>query len=263
MENNAVAKMEKTPIIINALFAILMLIATIVCIACSISNYITKSIASGLFVFAGGFNLFYAVREKARGRKLAFIVLMLIGLGLAFCGDILLIDNLILGAAFFAVGQIMFIAAFVTLSGFRVRDAVIAIFIFIAVYLLINFYDGFGFGRLKTLVVILNIIISLMLGKALSNVISQNNRLVYALIAIGAGLLFVSDIMQIVYLFAGRAFMFKCLYLSTYYPSEFVLALSIFFTAKYFIVQPKMLSSKANTQNKNEDLESNNNNNNN
>ena len=216
---------------VNIIFALLILVADVCFIAIDCSAYITKTIASALFVLCGVFNLVYVLSVLKEKRKIVFYCLMLSGLVFAMTGDILLIDNFVLGAIFFGVGHILFLLSFCFLSNLKLRDLLIGAVIFVGSFLLIEFYKGFDFGNMKVLVVVYALIISLMLGKALSNVFESNNKPQNIVIFVGALLFFVSDLMLVFYLFARRVMVFDILCLAAYYPAEFILAFSIFFVS--------------------------------
>lgn len=217
--------------IVNIIFAILILVADICFIVIDCSPYITKTIASILFVLCGAYNLFYCLYVLKIRKNLSFMWLMFLGLVLAMLGDILLIDYFVVGAILFGTGHVFFFLSFCMISGFSIRDLIIGAIIFVLAFLLIEFYSNFDFGGMKILVIVYALIISLMMGKALSNMFCKNNLLIYSVILLGAGLFFISDLMLMFYLFAGRAVVFDIICLATYYPAEFILALSIYLVA--------------------------------
>ena len=170
----------------------------------------------------------------------ARLELNLLDEGNLMLGDILLIDYFVVGAILFGTGHVFFFLSFCMISGFSIRDLIIGAIIFVLAFLLIEFYSNFDFGGMKILVIIYALIISLMLGKALSNMFCKNNLLIYSVILLGAGLFFISDLMLMFYLFAGRAVVFDIICLATYYPAEFILALSI------YLVSNKLMSTSSN-----------------
>ena len=93
---------------VNIIFALLILVADVCFIAIDCSAYITKTIASALFVLCGVFNLVYVLSVLKEKRKIVFYCLMLSGLVFAMTGDILLIDNFVLGAIFLGLGIFCF-----------------------------------------------------------------------------------------------------------------------------------------------------------
>ncbi|MBQ7579360.1 MAG: lysoplasmalogenase [Clostridia bacterium] len=234
--------LEKKSIILNIILAILILIADVLYITVPCSPYITKTIASSLFVVMGVINFILMVKNDKQ--QFYFGLFLLMGLIFACSGDILLIDVFVIGASFFGLGHIFFFLAFCFLNGFKVKDFVCGAIIFILSFLLIEFYKGFNFGGLKILVVVYALIISIMLGKATMGVFEKNNKWINIVIFVGAFLLFFSDLMLVLYMFAGRKLVFDILCLCSYYPAEAILAFSIFATSFHFkkLTQRKKLT---------------------
>lgn len=220
--------------IVNAIFAVLIIAADICYMTIHCSAYITKTIASVLFVLCGLFNLVYSLKVLKQKHNLWFMILLSTGLVFAMLGDILLIDHFVVGALLFGLGHVFFFLSFCFLVNLKIRDILIGAGIFVAAFLLIQFYKGFEFEGMKALVIVYALIISLMLGKAISNVFDKNNKVINGIIVLGAGLFFFSDLMLLFNVFGGGSKVFDILCLSTYYPGEFVLAFSIFLIAVYF-----------------------------
>lgn len=247
MDETKFKKLTNLAYIINAVFAALVLLSTIFYLNFKNLPYVLKTLSSALFVACGLFNLVFSwIAFRPKGRKLAFMIMMLCGLILACVGDILLIDHFILGAVFFAAGHIVFFAAMIVLSGFCLRDGVVSTLIFVAAFLLIALNKNFDFAGMKSLVIAYALVLSLMLGKSVSNAFNVNNRWFFVLVSVGAALFFVSDLMLLFYIFAGKLKILDILCLSTYYPAEIVLAFSIFACAVGF-TEYKM--KKVNTKN--------------
>lgn len=225
----------KTAVIGNCVFAVLIMVSAILYMAVDCSQYIFKPIASSLFVLCGAFNLIYVFCVLKIRRNIPFIIAMMSGLVFACLGDILLIDHFVIGAGLFAIGHVFFFVSFVCLAGFRLRDFLIGLGIFIIVLCLVLFCPIFDFGDKKILVIAYACVISFMLGKAIGNAFLPDNRKAHTLIMIGASLFFVSDFMLMLYLFAGKILVFDILCLTTYYPAEFLLAFSIFYVATKFV----------------------------
>lgn len=225
---------NKLAILGNLIFAVLIVTSAVMYMVLDCSPYIFKPIASSLFVLCGVFNIFVAYCIFGIKRNIPFTVAMITGLVLACLGDILLIDYFVIGAALFALGHVCFFVSFVCLTGFKIRDLLIGLAIFVAVLCIVLFVPIFDFGNMLVLVIAYAFVISFMLGKAVSNVFLVENRSVHLLIMLGAVLFFASDFMLMLYLFAGKAIVFDILCLSTYYPAEFLLAFSILFVAQNF-----------------------------
>lgn len=214
----------------NVAFAVLILVSDIIFMCGIVPKYFIKTLASALFVLCGVFNLILCKKfYKEIFNFKPFILLA--GLVFAFLGDVLLIDYFVIGAIFFAIGHIFFLCYFISLYKITLLDCFIAIGIFISALLLILLFKGFEFNGMKILVIVYALIISLMLGKALGTMITNptNANLV---MGIGAFLFFFSDLMLLFDVFANMPKIFDYLCLITYYPAEFLLALTILLQSK-------------------------------
>lgn len=195
----------------------------------SVSSYIVKTIPSVLFVLCGLFNYIYCIKVlKCNTTNKKYSLIMLVGLAFAMLGDILLIDFFELGAIFFAIGHIMFFISFCYINKLTIRDGVIGLLIFALALLFILLYPHFRFQGMGGLIVAYALIISLMLGKAIGNLITSKNSILQKIILLGAGLFFFSDLMLLLFRFAHRIILFDWLCVMTYYPAEFLLGFTIF-----------------------------------
>lgn len=217
-------KNKKFMLILNILFMAAILAGDILYI--TLGGLIIKSFTSSLFVLMGVINLSYVLIFGAR--KKSFAILMAIGLLFGCLGDILLEIHFITGAALFATAHVFYFAAYCQLSPVKLRDFLFAAIIFVPALLIILFVPLFDFGGVLMQVVccVYALIISLMVGKAISNNISKTSAL-NILILIGSVLFFFSDFMLLFNVFANVSSVFGVLCLITYYPAEFLLALSI------------------------------------
>lgn len=214
-------------LVVNTIFFLLISIANYNYIVLDVSSYITKSIASILFVLCGLFNLVYSLCLNKK-EFLKFSIIMVTGLVFACIGDILLIDYFVFGAISFAIGHVFYFIAFTKISKINIRDFIIGGIIFVVGLLIIIIYP-FNFNGMLPLVIVYALIISMMLGKAISNVFDKNtNSILNIIITIGAFLFFFSDLMLVFDIWGGGSIIFDYLCLGTYYPAEFVLGFSIF-----------------------------------
>jgi len=190
-----------------------------------------KSITSVGFVAIGILNLVYAVLNKTSNLK--FCILMIIGLVFAMLGDIILEIHFIAGAALFAVGHIFYFIAYCFIIKFKWTDLIASAFIFVPAVLFITLAKIFDFGGvlMEIVCIIYALIISLMVGKAITNFIRQRNVL-NLIIMLGSILFCVSDLMLLVNVFADIHLVFGILCLTTYYPAECLLAYSLAQTIK-------------------------------
>lgn len=217
----------------NIIFGVLLIAAT-VCfkqISAGLTvKYITKSIASGLFVLCGIFNMF-CLYKFYKGSWKSW--LLLIGLIFAMAGDILLIEHFIIGAILFAIGHIFYLAYFFTLYKFTILDLIFTVFLITFAMLVIFLYKGFEWQGMKMLVVIYAIVISLMLSKAMGNYFAHKNT-ANLISFLGALFFFFSDMMLLFYVFAGKQMIFDYFCIYTYYPAEFMLALSLLLHKEHY-----------------------------
>ncbi len=230
--NNFMQKNKFSIVLIgNIIFAILMIIATVVFLAIDITPYITKTIASALFVLCGVFNL-ALVFYKWGIKKCWQAWIMLLGLIFAFVGDVVLISNFVLGAVFFALGHIFFLIYFCLYQKIKWQDIVIALVIFVLSLLLILLFPQFDFNGMQVVAIIYALVISMMLGKAVGNYV-VNRSVVNLIIMLGAILFFFSDAMLLFNVFTDISPLFDYFCISTYYPAEYLLALSIYIRYAY------------------------------
>lgn len=218
-------KNNKVAFIGNVFLAICIIISTICFMQIDASPYITKTIASSMFVVSGLFNIFVLIKYyKSKGIYKGFILLA--GLIFAMIGDILLIDFFILGAIFFAIGHLFFFAYFSSLARYKVTDFIVFLILITISLLIIFLYPYFDFNGLKVLIIAYACIICLMFAKSISNYYSSMNK-GYLISLIGTILFFFSDMMLLFYVFGGKYIIFDYLCVYTYYPGEALLALSI------------------------------------
>lgn len=221
--------MKKPQLITNILLATLIIIGDIFFIV----NYsvITKSITSLLFVALGAVNLFFALKEKVPAKK--FCIIMVVGLFFAMLGDIVLEIEFIIGALLFATGHIFYFVAYCTLQKFETKNLIPSVCVFIPAMLLIVLAPIFDFGGILMEIVCIfyALIISVMVGKSVSNYIKTKS--IFSLIVMIGSIMFMfSDIMLLFNVFANVPRIFGILCLATYYPAEILLAYSISCTNK-------------------------------
>lgn len=219
--------MKKSQLILNIIFASLIIIWDILYTFVFKSNLLVKSITSALFVTMGVINLIFAIKLKSKNLK--FPIIMVVALTLAMIGDIAI--NLIfeLGAGFFAIGHIFYLIAYCSLIKFKWKDLLYALYIFIPILALILFVPIFDFGGifLQIVCIVYASIISCMVSKSISNY-KQEKSLLNLIILIGSILFCVSDLMLLFDSFSGLPAIMGILCLATYYPAQIFLAYSIF-----------------------------------
>ncbi len=219
--------MKKSAYILNSIFLLAIIILDIFYIVNG--GIILKSITSACFFMLGVINLIFVLRMKTE--KIKFSILLLVGLFFAMLGDILLEINFIVGAIFFAIGHIFYFISFCWLERFKWTDLIFGFVIFIPSVLVITLYPHFDFGGvvMEVLCVFYALVISLMVGKAVSTYIAKKS-LSRLIIMIGTILFFFSDLMLLFNVFSSVSSAFGVLCLATYYPAEFLLAFSILFS---------------------------------
>lgn len=185
--------------------------------------YIFKTLASITFVLCAISNCFIVLVNKSMIKD-SFVYLMLAGQFFAMFGDILLIDNFMLGAIFFAIGHIFYFFAFCSLKPFKLLDfAYIGIAICVSVIIIL--LSGVKLGTQLPLILSYALVISFMLGK--SSTLFNFNKLTGFIIFVGSLFFYLSDMFLMFYLFGGKNILFDNLCLIFYYPAQFILAMSI------------------------------------
>lgn len=218
---------NKTLLILNVVFFVAILVFDIL-LLCFREPYIYKTIPSVLFVLCGVLNFIYVFKLEQRNK--VFKYLMLIGLIFACLGDIVLIDYFVIGAILFAIGHIFFFISYSILQKIKLRDILIALGIFVVSLIVILVPQIFDFGEMLPVVIVYAFIISFMLGKAISNVIEKEYRFENIWIMIGSILFFLSDLMLLFNVFTDISIVFDIICLILYYPAEFILASSIYYS---------------------------------
>lgn len=186
-----------------------------------------KCVASVMFVLLLGVNFLIGI-FKTKDRNIKFPLLMLYGVILACAGDIALYWNFIIGASLFGLGHVFFISAFFVLSKFKLKDLIpMGIGVLISV-LVVALYPKFDFEGMDVVIYIYAVVVSAMLGKAISVMFNKEvnfyNRL---FICLGGTLFFLSDLMLVFCQFADAGEVFDALCLIFYYPAECFFGLSV------------------------------------
>ena len=187
-----------------------------------------KGVTSSWFVVLGSVNL-WAARDLDR-KQLRFFLLMVAGLICGMCADVLLGMVFFLGVGVFALGHILYLAAFYSLEKFHLRDlrftlplAAVSMFAVVGTPW-ISVTDPF----LRNLLLGYAVIIAAMLGKAWSNLCREPS--VYRrILAVGSVLFWFSDLMLAIDMFGqpSRLVWILCSY--SYRPAQSMLAHSLFY----------------------------------
>ena len=189
-----------------------------------------KSSASACFVLGGIINAAYAFKYEKNKKFTAF---MLVGIVFAMAGDIVNYPKgdlyFIIGTALFALAHVFYIIAYYFLHPFRLTDIIIAACIFVPSVLFMTLAPIFNFGGalMEAVCCVYALILSLMVGKALSNLRTRSQ--VSAIIAVGSILFFISDFSLLLNMFStAKESVVRILCLATYYPAQFILAFAVF-----------------------------------
>lgn len=214
--------MKKRYIAINILFFIAIMTAD--SIFAATDAIAAKAAASLCFTAECVFNVIICARKKA---KMRFSVIMLAGITAACAADIALYYDLITGMALFGIGHILYFISYCVCERLSLRDfipgAISSAGLFVVIFTapILDFGEG---AFMTVAVCAYAVIISVMVGKALSDVIRRKSRL-NIVIAVGSGMFWISDFALMFSIFGDIKFAgLICLF--TYYPAQFVLSLS-------------------------------------
>ena len=208
---------------------IILLICAFVCLVCYdiFGGLWLKGVTSAWFVLLGGINLWAA--RKSEPVKLRFSVLIVAGLFCGMCADVLLGVAFFAGIGMFAMGHVLYLMAFYTLEQFSRRDLW-----FIVPIAAVSMFAVTGTPwitvedpTLQKLLLGYAVIISAMLGKAISNLICRPGPARW-LLAIGSVMFWFSDLMLAVDMFgqASRLPWILCSY--NYWPAQNILAHALY-----------------------------------
>lgn len=214
--------MEKKFRILNILMVIVCL--TVLMIYREVGGTFMKGITSSCFAVLGVVNLIYAL---CRREKLWFPGWMAGALITTAAADVVLQYNFLLGTAVFALGHFGYLIGYCGLEKFTKRD-LLPVLCIMAVTMLIVFILRVEDPVMSVMVLIYGVIISLMLGKAVGNLLAKRDIL-RLLICIGSVMFWFSDLMLAWNIFAGGGRLASELCLFTYWPGQTMLAHSMFY----------------------------------
>ncbi len=189
-----------------------------------------KAAASLLFVAIGVINAIYAYKRSVKDK---YVFVMPIALTVAMAGDIAINFDFIAGAAVFALGHVAYVVAYFLTNKFAWKDLVCAAGIFIPSTLVMTLVPAFDYGGalMETVCVLYALILSLMVGKAVSDCLTKRSAFT-VIVAAGSAWFYISDLALLINQFASLDhwgwFAMRVLCLATYYPAQFLLAFSIF-----------------------------------
>lgn len=183
-----------------------------------------KAATSAVFVVIGLFNLAGCIRAKV---PLRFPLWMMAALAACMLGDVLLGIQFYVGVVFFAVGHVFYFVAYCMLERFNRRDLLYGLGLFVVALCILLFVPAldFGGGLMQGVCCAYALIISFMVGKAVSH-LAGSPGVLSGVIAAGGILFFVSDLMLVLDQFGSLPYTeYFCL--GTYYPAQFLLAISL------------------------------------
>jgi uncharacterized membrane protein YhhN len=154
---------------------------------------------------------------------------LLLGLMSCFFADIILNYNFVIGAIFFAIGHILYFSSYCFLEKYSKKEILFPFLIFTisAIFLLI-FDDRFNYGTdaMKVVCVFYAMIISVMVGKSISNAIELRTK-TSILLLVGSVLFFISDVALLLYVIGGANELANTVCLITYFPAQTIIAFAI------------------------------------
>ena len=210
-----------------------LLVCAMVCLVCYdiFGGLWLKGVTSSWFVLLGAVNLCSA--RKLEWKRLRFFLLMEAGLFCGMCADVLLGVAFFAGIGVFALGHVLYLVAFYTLEKFSRQDLwIIVPLAVLSMFLVVGTpWITVEDPVLKKLLLGYAVIISAMLGKAISNLIRHPSPARW-LLAIGSVMFWFSDLMLAVDMFgqASRLTWILCSY--NYWPAQNILAHSLYHAAK-------------------------------
>ncbi len=217
--------MKKTFLFLN------LFLSAVLAVLCAVyfinGGIYLKSACSLTFTTVGAVILVFAAVSK--NKRITFPLLTFLGLLLCTMGDIVLFYNFIFGAVLFVCGHVLYVFAYCALEKPCVKDAVFIAVISAASVCVVTLVPAFNYGTavMEGVAVVYALVISFMLGKAVSNLLRKPSAVTTA-IALGSVLFFVSDIALAFNIFAGSPSWADPLCLATYFPGQLVIAVSLY-----------------------------------
>ena len=210
-----------------------LLVCAMACLVCYdiFGGLWLKGVTSGWFVLLGIVNLWAA--RKLPWKQLRFFVLVEAGLICDLCADVLLGISFPVGVTVFALGHVVYFIAFCQLEKLQLRDLwfMLPLMAFSMFVVAGTPWVTVEDPALQALLLVYAVIISVMLGKALSNLVRQPSAFRW-LVAVGTTLFWFSDIILAVDMFgqSSRLTWILCSY--AYWPAQSILAHSLFLKLK-------------------------------
>ena len=216
--------MRKVYIILNIVFIIATLIIAMWFF--ETSELGIKGLASAGFVLVGVINGCYC--HVKRGRIQKFPILIITGLFFSMCADVVLNLHFVSGVFLFAAAHVLYLGAYCSLFKLTKIDLIPMSFVALAtvMFILLAPIWKFTVPFMKYVCIIYAIMISCMLGKAVSNFFRKRNATVLIL-ATGSGMFYFSDLMLALNMFTDVDIFKSMTSLMTYYVAQCMIAVSI------------------------------------
>ena len=213
--------MKKVFLVLNTVLVIAVLISGFCYM--EFGGLLLKGFASFWFVAIGAVNLIFALMNHTDNKK--FPLAMLTGLTFSMLGDIFINIDFITGSLVFSLGHVCYFTAYCFLKRFKPTDLIPCGVMFVVSTLILTLSPVLEFDSPVFLFVCLfyGLIISLMLGKAISNLVREKNAIT-VLLAVGCALFYFSDLMLLFDVFADTPRLIGTLCMLSYYPAQCLLA---------------------------------------
>ena len=208
---------------------IILLLCAAACLVCYdiFGGLWLKGVTSSWFVLLGAVNLWAARQLPWKNRRV--LILIEAGLFCGMCADVLLGIVFFAGVGVFALGHVFYLVAFYFLERLRLRDLVMSLpAAAVSIFLVggtpwIHVEDPV----MRAILIVYALIISAMLGKAVSNLVSQSDTFRW-LLAIGSIMFWFSDLILLMDMFgtSSRLTWILCSY--SYWPAQNILAHALY-----------------------------------
>ena len=208
---------------------IILLLCAAACLVCYdiFGGLWLKGVTSSWFVLLGAVNLWAARQLPWKNRRV--LILIEAGLFCGMCADVLLGIVFFAGVGVFALGHVFYLVAFYFLARFRLRDLVMSLpAAAVSIFLVVGTpWIHVEDPVMRAILIVYALIISAMLGKAVSNLVSQSDTFRW-LLAIGSIMFWFSDLILLMDMFgtSSRLTWILCSY--SYWPAQNILAHALY-----------------------------------
>lgn len=208
---------------------IILLLCAAACLVCYdiFGGLWLKGVTSSWFVLLGAVNLWAARQLPWKNRRV--LILIEAGLFCGMCADVLLGIVFFAGVGVFALGHVFYLVAFYFLERFRLRDLVMSLpAAAVSIFLVVGTpWIHVEDPVMRAILIVYALIISAMLGKAVSNLVSQSDTFRW-LLAIGSIMFWFSDLILLMDMFgtSSRLTWILCSY--SYWPAQNILAHALY-----------------------------------